>query len=114
MEQQRRHFSGEEKVKILREHLIDKVPISQVCEKYKIQPTLFYSWQKTFFENGTAAFERQPSHSRVSVEQKKIDQLEQKLQRKDEVLAELMTEHIMLKKVLGRLEAQMGRARCAR
>jgi transposase len=103
MERQRRHFSGEEKVKILREHLLDRVPISQVCEKHQIQPTLFYQWQKTLFENGTAAFERQPSHSRVSGEQKKITQLEQKIQRKDEVMAELMTEHIMLKKSLGEI-----------
>jgi transposase-like protein len=100
MEQQRRHFSSQEKVKILREHFVDGAPISQVCEKHRIQPSLFYGWQKIFFENGTAAFERQPSPSR-SVEQKKITQLEQKLQRKDEVLAELMTEHIMLKKSLG-------------
>lgn len=101
MDKPRRQFSSQEKVKILREHLIDKVPISQVCERYQIQPTLFYGWQKTFFENGTAAFERQPSRSRVSVEQKKLEQLEAKLQRKDEVLAELMTEHILLKKSLG-------------
>ena len=103
MEKQRRQFSGQEKVKILREHLIDRVPVSQVCEKHQIQPTLFYQWQKTFFENGTAAFERQPSHPRVSLEQKKIIQLEAKLQRKDEVMAELMTEHIMLKKSLGEI-----------
>jgi transposase len=103
MERQRRHFSGEEKVKILREHLLDRVPISQVCEKHQIQPTLFYQWQKTLFENGTAAFAHQPSHSRVSGEQKKITQLEQKIQRKDEVMAELMTEHIMLKKSLGEI-----------
>jgi len=114
MEKTRRHFSGEEKVRILREHLLDQVPISKLCEKYQIQPTLFYAWQKIFFENGTAAFERQPSHSRVSLEQKKIAQLEQKLQRKDEVMAELMTEHILLKKVLGKSEAPMGRARRAR
>ena len=101
MENTRRHFSGEEKVKILREHLLDQVPISKVCEKHQIQPTLFYAWQKTFFENGTAAFERQPSHSRGSSDQKKITQLEQKLQRKDQVLAELLTEHILLKKSLG-------------
>lgn len=101
MERTRRHFSGEEKVKILREHLLDQIPISQICEKHQIQPTLFYAWQKTFFENGTAAFERQPSHSRVSLDQKKIAQLEQKLQRKDEVMAELLTEHIILKKSLG-------------
>lgn len=103
MEKQRRQFTSQEKVKIIREHLIDKVPVSQVCDKYQIQPTLFYQWQKTFFENGTAAFERRPSHPRVSVEQKKITQLEQKLQRKDEVMAELMTEHILLKKSLGEI-----------
>jgi transposase-like protein len=101
MDNTKRHFTAQQKVQILREHLIDKVPVSQVCEKHQIQPTLFYNWQKTFFENGTAAFERQPSRSRVSVEQKKLEQLEAKLQRKDEVLAELMTEHILLKKSLG-------------
>ena len=103
MEKPKRHFSSQEKVKILREHLIDKVPVSQVCQKHQIQPTLFYQWQKIFFENGTSAFERQPSHPRVSLEQTKITQLEAKLQRKDEVMAELMTEHIMLKKSLGEI-----------
>lgn len=101
MEQERRHFSPAEKVKILREHLLEDVPVSKLCEKHRIHPTLFYQWQKTFFENGTAAFERRPSHSRVSLEQKRITQLEEKLQRKDEVMAELMTEHILLKKSLG-------------
>jgi len=100
-EQQRRHFSSQEKVKILREHFLDGTAISEVCQKHQIQPSLFYNWQKTFFENGTAAFERQPSRSRVSVEQKQISHLEAKLQRKDEVLAELLTEHILLKKSLG-------------
>ena len=114
MDNNKRHFTAQQKVQILREHLIDKVPVSQLCQKHQIQPTLLYAWQKTFFENGTAAFERQWSRFRVSVEQKKLEQLEAKLQRKDEVLAELMTEHIMLKKVLGRPETQMGRARCAR
>ena len=101
MEKQRRHFSAQEKVKILREHLLEKTPISEVCQKYQIHPTMFYQWQKIFFENGTAAFEKPPSHSRVFGDQKKISKLEQKLQRKDEVMAELMAEHIMLKKSLG-------------
>lgn len=101
MSKERRHFSPDDKVKILREHLIDKRPISEVCQKHEIQPTLFYLWQKTFFENGAAAFERTGSPKRVSAEQKKIEKLEAKLQRKDEVMAELLTEHILLKKNLG-------------
>ena len=100
-EQQRRHFSSQEKVKILREHFLDGTPISEVCQKHQIQPSMFYNWQRTFFENGTAAFERQPSRSRIGVGEKKIAQLEAKLQRKDEVMAELLTEHILLKKSLG-------------
>ncbi|HYG21430.1 MAG TPA: transposase [Verrucomicrobiae bacterium] len=101
MTRERRHFSPQEKVKILREHLVDHKSISEVCEKHEIQPSLFYTWQKTFFENGAAAFEAVATPGRVSVEQKKIQKLEAKLQRKDEVMAELLTEHILLKKEIG-------------
>ena len=101
MSQERRHFSPEDKVKILREHLVDRKPISEICEKHQIQPTLFYNWQKTFFENGAAAFERSGAPRRVSADLKKIEKLEARLQRKDEVMAELLTEHILLKKELG-------------
>ena len=102
MSQERRYFSPEDKVKILREHLLEQKPISSVCEKHQIQPTLFYLWQKTFFENGAAAFERRNAAApRATAEQKKIEQLEARLRRKDEVMAELMTEHILLKKNLG-------------
>ncbi len=44
----RRHFSPEDKIKILRLHLLEKLPISEVCEKHQITPTQFYQWQKTF------------------------------------------------------------------
>ena len=47
----RRHLSAEQKVAILRDHLVDRVPISNVCEKHQIQPSLFYYWQRQFFEN---------------------------------------------------------------
>jgi transposase len=97
----RRHYAPEEKVKILREHLLEGCPISAVCEKHQINPTLFYQWQKAFFENGAAAFAKQP-HSRCAgkIEQT-ITALENKLKRKDEVIAEIMAEHIQLKKELG-------------
>ena len=56
MTRQRRPFSPEPKVALLREHLVDKIPISDFCEKHGIAVNLFYLWQKTFFENGQAAF----------------------------------------------------------
>ncbi len=56
MAKQHRRFEPADKIKILREHLLDGRPLSEVCEKYSIAPTQFYQWQKTFFENGAAAF----------------------------------------------------------
>ena len=56
MNRQRRHFTVEQKVAVLREHFLDKVPVSDLCEKHGIGVTLFYSWQKLFFANGQAAF----------------------------------------------------------
>ena len=47
----------EEKVLILKKHLIDQVPVSTVWDEYHLRPTVFYRWQKEFLENGAAAFQ---------------------------------------------------------
>lgn len=98
----RRKFTAGGKVSVLREHFLDKVPISDVCEKHGIQPAQFYQWQKAFFENGDAAFERKPP-KKDRKEAERIEALEAKVRKKDEVLGELMEEHIALKKSLGEL-----------
>lgn len=98
----RRNYTGEEKVAILRRHLLDQVPVSDLCEEYGLQPTVFYRWQKEFFENGAAAFDRKRKPSKDKREER-ISFLESKIKRKDEVLAELMEEHVALKKSLGEL-----------
>ncbi|OQB35030.1 MAG: Transposase [Candidatus Latescibacteria bacterium ADurb.Bin168] len=100
MEKQRKHWTSAEKVRVLRRHLVEKIPVSQVCEDAGIQPTQFYRWQQIFFENGTAAFDR-PGRPQSSAQEQRIAFLESKLHRKDEVLAELMEEHVALKKSLG-------------
>lgn len=102
MKRQRRNFTGEEKVALLRRHLVDHVPVSAVCEEAGVQPTQFYQWQKQFFENGATAFERNGKPKRDKA-QERITALEAKLRRKDEVLGELMEEHVALKKELGEL-----------
>jgi len=51
MEKTRRHCTPQQKVAILREHLVEHVPVSDLCDKHKLHPTLFYQWQKAFFEN---------------------------------------------------------------
>jgi transposase-like protein len=82
--------------------LVDGAAVSDLCEELGLQPTQFYQWQKQFFENGAAAFERngKPKPDRA---QERIAALEAKLRRKDEVLGELMEEHVALKKELGEL-----------
>ena len=76
--------------------------MSDLCDQHDLQPTVFYRWQKQFFENGTAAFEKNGA-SKPSAADKKISALEDKLKRKHEVLSELMEEHVKLKKELGEL-----------
>jgi len=102
MGKQHNHFTAEEKVRLLRRHLVEKVAVSQLCEEAGISPSQFYGWQQTFFENGTAAFAR-PGRPKTSSEQVRIEALEAKLERKNEVLSELMEEHVALKKSLGEI-----------
>ena len=100
MVKHRKHYTPEEKVSILRRHLVEKVPVSDLCQEQKLQPTVFYRWLKEFFENGAAAFRREGD--RESQEDKqRIAALEAKLEKKNEVLSELMEEHVALKKSLG-------------
>jgi transposase len=98
----RNNYTAEEKVAILRRHLLNHEPISEVCDELGLQPTVFYRWQKEFFENGAAAFQTR-TRANHPPEQQRIEYLTRKIQTKDEVLAELMAEHVALKKSLGEL-----------
>ena|SRR5215472_4080009 len=102
--QARRHFPGAEKVAILKRHLLDKVPVSDLCQELGLQVNQFYHWQQQFFENGHATFENgRKSKATEDAQQKRIQQLEAKLARKNEVMAELMEAHTLLKKELGEI-----------
>lgn len=81
-------------------HLLERKPISEICEAEGINPTLFYQWQKAFFENGAAAFERLGGNADAAAE-RKINALESRLRRKDEVIAEVTEELVRTKKELG-------------
>jgi transposase-like protein len=102
MRKSRQNYTPAEKVAIPRRHLIDRVPVSDLCDQHQLQPTVFYTWQRLFFENGAAAFERKKGTPELA-HQRTIAALRDKLQRKNEVVAELMEEHVQLKKELGEL-----------
>ena len=42
----RRKFTPEEIMAILRKHLLDKVPVSEVCDEHGLNPTVFYRWER--------------------------------------------------------------------
>ena len=98
----RRQFTPQEKVAIVKRHLLEGVPVSTLCDQFQINPTLFYHWQRQLFENAHLAFEngRKP-RAAEDAKDRKIQQLEAKIDRKNEVMAELMEAHTLLKKELG-------------
>lgn len=100
MKRKRRTFTPDQKVALLRLHLLEKKPVSQICEEHDLSVNLFYQWQAAFFENGAAAFEKagKARRSTRDTKDKKIAALEEKLAKKHEVLSEVMEEHVKLKK----------------
>jgi len=92
----RKRYTPEKKVAILREHLKNKVPISEVCKKYGINPNLFYKWEKQFFEGGIEVFAQ--VHKKKQGTTAKENRLQEKILNLQEVISELTHENIILKK----------------
>lgn len=103
----RKQFTPEQKVSIVRRHLLEKTPVSDLCEEFEIHATQYYNWQKQFFENGAVAFQRRKNQAnerrQSDAKERKIAALEDKLRKKNEVVSELLEEHVQLKKDLGEL-----------
>ena len=98
----RRPFSADEKAAIVMSHLVDKTPISELCEQHNIQPNMFYRWQAEFKSNAAAAF-RKPEVRKQKSDQHKINQLEEQLQKKDGIIAYVTTELMKSKKKNGEI-----------
>lgn len=99
----RRRFSPEDKAAILRRHLADKMSVADLCEEYKLQPSVFYQWQRQLLDNAAKAL--QPDRTSAAREKQRlesqIDALEQRLRRKDAVIAEISEEFVKAKKASG-------------
>lgn len=105
----RRKFAVDEKVAILRSHLVDKVAVSDLCEQHHIQPSVFYVWQRQMWENLEAVFETSKRFDREARSRReeelagKVEALVARLVKKDGVIAEISAEYVQLKKELGEL-----------
>jgi len=102
----RRPFTSEQKAEILRRHMVDKVPVSDLCNELGLQPSLFYQWQRQALENLAAALSGPVSSGpgvREKVLGKRVAFLEERLAKKDNVIAEISAEYVKLKNELGDL-----------
>jgi transposase len=93
MNKQSQSYAPDEKVAIIRQHLLDRVAISELCDAQGLHPTLYYRWQKEFFEGGAAAFAKEAGRQ-VSQLKQRLAAAEEQLTRKNEVLAEVMEEYV--------------------
>ena len=105
MKNSRRRFGTDQKAAILKRYLVDKVPISDLCDEYGIKPNQIYTWQKILFDHAETAFQQAGGRAagKVSAQEERIARLENKLQQKNEVIAELMEENVRTKKANGEL-----------
>jgi len=103
----RKKRTAEEKLAILKRHLVKGEKVSAICDDEGLAPSQFYAWQQALFDNGAQALERktkggaQKESKAVQQLRTELDKTKAKLASKHEVLSELMSEHVMLKKSLG-------------
>jgi transposase len=102
----RRHFTTAQKVALLQRHLVDKEDVSKICEEEKLQPSLFYQWLRQAFANLGGALAPEAANEASKREKELVArnrELEAKLAKKDNVIAEVTEELVKTKKELGEL-----------
>lgn len=109
----RRHFGDDQKAAIVRRHLADKVPVSDLADEYHLQPSLIYLWVKQVLDQAERAFQQprsgkrrptpDPKDRRIVQLEAAVAQRDAKLTQKNEVIAELMEDNVRSKKAAGEL-----------
>lgn len=113
----RRQFLAERKAEVVRRHLSGKEAVSDLADELEVQPTQIHLWIKQVLDQAEAAFTKTPGkgrraedpkdrkiaelESKIAQTEAKVAQAHAKLARKNEVISELMQEHVQLKKELG-------------
>lgn len=94
----RKRIKAEKKVEILRELLDNKKSLTELAEEYDIHPQVISRWKKELFEGAVQTFTQAKKDPAERKKQKKIEKLEETLQKRDTLIAELVSENIELKK----------------
>ncbi len=94
----RRKFSAEEKIRIVLEGLRGEIPVSDLCRREGIAPTLYYRWSKAFLDSGKNGLTRDTQRDATSDEVRRLKEENATLK---EVLAESILDVQRYKKSLG-------------
>lgn len=91
----RRKFTARQRVQIVLEGLQGDTSVAEVCRRHEISSTLYYRWRDQLFENADRLFEKKGKRS------EELEDLESENRRLKEVIAEITSENLDLKKTPG-------------
>ena len=91
----RRHFSAEEKIRIVLEGLRGEESIAEICRREGIATSMYYGWSKEFLEAGKKRLAGDTTRAATADEVKALRREAQSLK---EVVADLTLENRLLKK----------------
>ncbi len=94
--QARRSFSAETKWQIIKEGRTTNLSISEVCDQHQIRPTQFYQWERIAERGARQALQGQPRGRKKP--RPSEEALQAEIERLREVIAELSSENLRLKK----------------
>lgn len=91
----RRHFSAEEKIRIVLEGLRGEESIAEICRREGIASSMYYGWSKEFLEAGKKRLAGDTTRAATSDEVKALRREASSLK---EAVADLTLENRLLKK----------------
>lgn len=94
----RRHFSPEEKFNIVKQVIGKAKTVTEISEEYGIHPNLYYRWQGEFFEAALNGFKEKSQGRTKAAEDREKIRMGSEIQRMKDVIAEVVSENIALKK----------------
>ena len=94
----RKRYKPEEKFKIVKEVVTKARTVADICEEYGIHPNQFYRWQKEFFESALEGFQQSSQGRTHAAENREKKRFESDIKRMKDVITELASENIELKK----------------
>jgi len=93
--QTRRHFSAEDKIRIVLDGLRGEDSIAELCRKEGIAQSLYYTWSKEFMEAGKRRLAGDTARAATPSE---VKELRHEAKALKEVVADLTLENRLLKK----------------